>query len=367
MKGRQGNASLMVLLLALLVALAALAGCGEEAGEVDTTTTVAEAESTTTTAAETGATGEPGTLTIYSGRSEDLIAPLIADFQEATGIETKVRYGDTAELAGTILEEGSRSPADLFFAQDAGALGALAKAGRLQPLSENLLEPVDARFRSAEGLWVGLSGRARTLVYNTEVLTEADLPSSIMDLTDPKWKGKIGWAPSNGSFQAFVTALRVTAGEDAARDWLQGVQANEPKVYEKNTAIVEAVGNREVEVGLVNHYYLFRILKEKGEGFPVANYFFPGEDIGNLVNVAGAGILDTAANTAAAEEFIRFALSEEAQQYFSQETTEYPLVNGVAADPRLKPLSDINTPEVDLANLDDLEQTLNLLQELNIL
>ena len=308
-----------------------------------------------------------GGLIVYSGRSEDLIGPIVEEFEKESGIDVQVRYGDTAELAAAILEEGNNSPADVYFAQDAGALGALADADRLQPLDIEILNQVEARFRSPEGLWVGLSGRARVVVYNTNQIQPSGLPDSIWGFTDPKWKGKIGWAPTNGSFQAFVTALRVIEGEDRAREWLQGIQVNTPKVYENNTAIVDAVAKGEVEVGFVNHYYLFRFLKEQGDSFPARNYTFPNGDIGNLVNVAGAGILNTAQRVEAGEAFIRFMLSEKAQKYFAEETTEYPLIDGIAIDPRLTPLVQIDTPDIDLSNLDDLNGTLQLLQELDIL
>ncbi len=167
-----------------------------------------------------------------------------------------MRYGDTAELAATILEEGPNSPADLFFAQDAGALGALAAAEMLTLLPSTLPEQVEPRFRSADGLWIGISGRDRLVVYNTNKLTEADLPRSITGFVDPRWQGRVGWAPTNGSFQAFVTAMRVQLGEEATKAWLEGMIANDVKTYERNAAIVQAVADGEIDVGFVNHYYL---------------------------------------------------------------------------------------------------------------
>lgn len=310
---------------------------------------------------------QPATLTVYSGRNEELVGPIIQRFEEQTGIDVRVRYGGTAEMAATILEEGPNSPADVFYSQDAGALGALAKAGRLQKLPDAILKRVAPRFRSPDGLWVGISGRARVVVYNTDKLTEADLPDSIWGFTDPKWKGRIGWAPTNGSFQAFVTALRVIEGDDAARRWLEGIMANEPKVYPKNTPIVEAVARGEIDVGFVNHYYLFRFLDEAGPSFPARNYYPRAGDAGALINVAGVAILDTADNVEAAQKFIAFLLSEEAQTYFAQKTHEYPLVEGIETDPLLKPLSEIKTPNIDLSNLDDLQGTLELLREVGAL
>ncbi|MDP3767184.1 MAG: iron ABC transporter substrate-binding protein [Dehalococcoidia bacterium] len=312
--------------------------------------------------------GDDGeTLTIYSGRSQSLVQPLLEQFSEDTGVTIKVRYGETAQLAATILEEGDNSPADVFFAQDAGALGALADEGRLAELPADLLALVPEPFRSPDGLWVGASGRARVVAYNTENVSPEGLPDSILDFTDPEWKGRIGWAPTNGSFQAFVTGLRVTAGEETAREWLEGIEANDPTEYANNVAAVEAVARGEVDVAFVNHYYLFRFLAEEGGSFDARNYYLPGGDPGALVNVAGAAVLDTADSSEDAERFIDYLLSPAAQQYFADETFEYPLIEGVETDPELKPLSELEPPNIDLSDLSDLEGTLDLLRETGVL
>ena len=308
-----------------------------------------------------------GTLTVYSGRSEELVGPLVERFEEASGVRVEVRYADTAELASTILEEGGRSPADVFFAQDAGALGAVAAADLFEPLPADVLGRVEDRFRSPEDTWVGVSGRARVAAYNTKRVKETELPASILDFTDAKWKGRLGWAPTNGSFQAFVTALRKLQGEDVARRWLEGIKANEPKVYEGNSPALEAVAAGEVDVAFINHYYLLRQLEEQGAGYPAANHFFAANDPGSLVNVAGVGQLKTAKNPAAARAFIEYLLSEDAQRYFAQETFEYPLIDGVAADERLRPLAEIDSPDLDLSDLADLEGTLELLRDGGVL
>jgi iron(III) transport system substrate-binding protein len=315
----------------------------------------------------TSPSGASGSLTVYSGRSEGLVGPLIERFQSETGITTEVNYAGTTDLAATILEEGDASPADVFFAQDAGALGAIAAEGLLADLPAATLDQVDARFRSDDGQWVGLSGRARVVAYDTRVLEEAELPTSIEDFTDPAWKGKIGWAPSNASFQSFVTAYRVLEGEEAAKAWLEGIVANEPKVYENNDAVLAAIAAGEVEVGFINHYYLVNALAEQGESFPVRNHFLQSGDPGSLINVAGAGILTSADNPAAAQAFIDFLLSSESQQYFAEQTHEYPLVDGVEADPNLPPLADIASPDIDLSDLADLQGTQTLLQEAGVL
>jgi iron(III) transport system substrate-binding protein len=307
-----------------------------------------------------------GTVTVYSGRSEELVGPLLDQFSDATGIEVEARYGDTAEMANLILTEGENSPADVFFAQDAGALGAVAERGLLATLPSELLGQVDERFRSPAGEWVGVSGRARVAVYNTDALTEDDLPDSIFGFTDPEWSGRIGWAPTNGSFQAFVTALRVIEGEDRAREWLEGIEANDPSVYEGNNPALDAVIAGEVDVAFINHYYLMQRLVEDPDA-TAANYFLTDGDPGALVNVAGAGVLSTAENDVTALELVEYLLSADAQEYFATETKEYPLIEGVEPDAELPPLEEIGTPEIDLSDLSDLEGTLELLQEVGIL
>jgi iron(III) transport system substrate-binding protein len=302
------------------------------------------------------------TLTVYSGRSEDLIAPILQQFTDETGVQVEVRYGNTAEMAAVILEEGDNSPADVYIAQDGGALGALGQEGRLMPLPSDILTRVPAEFRSNEGLWVGVSGRARVLVYNTNSLTEADLPESILDLANPEWAGRVGWAPTNGSFQAHVTALRLLLGDDAARAWLEAMVANGTVIYENNAAIVQAVIDGEVEIGLVNHYYLYGFLADNPD-VAAANYFFPGGDPGALVNVAGAGVVSTSDQPGLAQRLILYLLGNTAQEYFAAETYEYPLVEGIAPSVELKPLADIQVPELDLSDLSDLQATLDLLSE----
>lgn len=327
----------------------------------------AEAASTAATEAGTSATLTGAEITLYSGRNEELVGKLIEQFQTETGVKVNVRYGDTAELAAAIIEEGANTPADVFFSQDAGALGLLATEGRLQKLPDATLNRVEARFRSPEGLWVGASGRARVVVYNNSKLTEADMPESILDFTDPKWKGRLGWAPSNASFQAFVTALRVLQGEEQARQWLEGIKANEPKVYDGNTPIVKAVAAGEIDAGFVNHYYLYGQIEQNGEDFAASNHFLKQGDPGALINVAGAAVLKETQQQAAAEQFVDYLLSDTGQEYFAGETFEYPLVPTIKPSVELPPLETIQTPELDLSNLKDVQGTTQLLQDLGIL
>ncbi len=355
--------------LTLVIASAlTLAACGTGASPAPSSASPAAPSASASASASAAASESPsGTLTVYAGRSEELVGPLIADFKADSGVDVKVEYAGTTDLAATILEEADASPADVFFAQDAGALGAVAAEGRLTALPAETLAKIDSRFASDAGQWVGISGRARVVIYDTRVLEEDELPTTIAAFTDPTWKGRIGWAPTNASLQSFVTAFRVLEGDNAAKAWLEGIQANEPKVYDGNDAVLAAVAAGEVEVGFVNHYYLMRQLAEQGESYPVRNHFLPGGDPGSLVNVAGAGILSTAPNPVAAQAFVDFLLTEESQTYFAKETYEYPLVSGVTADPALPALSEIQSPDIDLSALADLEDTLQLMQEAGVL
>jgi iron(III) transport system substrate-binding protein len=312
-----------------------------------------------------GGNDDSGPLTVYSGREEELVAPLFDAFTVATGTEVDVRYGDSAELAATLAEEGDNSPADVFFAQDPGALGAVEAAGLLEELPADTLARVGAQYRDPDGRWVGTSGRVRVIAYNTNALDDADVPDSIFDLTDPRWKGKVGIAPTNGSFQAFVSAMRLDVGDERTRQWLTDLQANEPRTYEKNTPIVEALASGEIELGLVNHYYLALVKQEQPDA-AVANHFLASGDPGALVSVAGAGVLGSSGKQEDAEALLAYLLSDEGQRFYAEEAeeTEYPLVDGIAPAAGLPPLDSLQGPDVDLGELGaQLESTLELLRE----
>ena len=308
---------------------------------------------------------ETVTLTVYSGRSQELVGPIIEQFSELTGVNVEVRWGGTAEMAAAIMEEGDNTRADVFYAQDPGALGALRS--RFAELPDEILDLAQPQFRADDGKWVGISGRARVVVYSTERLTEDELPESVWDFTDPKWRGRIGWAPTNGSFQVMVTGMRQLWGEERTREWLEGIQANQPKVYPKNTPQVAAVSAGEIDVGLVNHYYLFRFLAEEGESFPARNYHPKAGDPGALIMVSGIGVLEQSEQKETAVKLVEFLLSEVGQQYFASQTFEYPVIEGVRTQRVLTPISEIDAPNIELQDLSDLDGTLRLLQEAGVL
>lgn len=305
-------------------------------------------------------------LTIYSGRSEKLIAPLLEKFTDQTGIQVSARYGDSGEMAALLLTEGNASPADVFFSQDAGALGAVQEAGLFGVLPSDVTELVAPAFRSADDMWVGTSGRVRVVIYNPSLVDTP--PSGIDDLLDPKWSGKIGFAPTNASWQSFVTALRVVRGEYGAQVWLEGFAKNKPIAYEKNGVVRDAVNAGEVSLGLVNHYYLYEKIATEGQAAVVArNHFFENGDVGGLVNVAGVGVLAGTKYRDAALTLVKFLLSDDAQTYFATKTFEYPIVAGISSPDGLPSLQQLNPLSIDLSNLKSIEQTQQLLEKVGLL
>lgn len=287
------------------------------------------------------------TVTIYSGRTENLIAPILADFTEETGIAVEVRYDDSLNLALLIEEEGDQTPADVFLSQSPGAIEFLDEAGRLGELSSDVLDLVPATVRDDNGHWVGFSGRQRVLVYNENQVESGELPSSVLDLTDPAWSGRIGIAPSNGSFQDFVTGMRAQVGDDVTLEWLEGLVANDVQTYSGNSAIVEAVGRGEIDAGLVNHYYNYRALDENPD-HPGENHHLATDDPGSLLIVTGAAVIEGTEQSEAAEQLVEWLLGESAQRYFADETFEYPLANGIDPSASIPPATFSAVGDIDL-------------------
>lgn len=342
-------------LLALLAGLALFAGaCGDDGDDGDASTTSEAAEE--------------AELVVYSGRDEELVGPLIDMFEEESGITTEVRYGDSAEMAAALLEEGENTPADVFYSQEVGTVGALSKAGLLSPLPADVVEQVPERYRPLEGTdWVGVTGRSRVIVVNPDVLDE--VPSTVEDLTDPAYEGQVGWAPGNASFQSFVTAFRVGEGEQAASDWLDAMIENDTQTYENNVAILEAVESGELGAGLINHYYWARMADEVGGADDMSSelVFLTAGDPGALVNATAVAITTTGADNSASLEFVEFLLSPDAQEYFVTETKEYPLVPGIEGPADLPALEELVGPEIDLGDLDSVEETITVLTDKGLL
>lgn len=318
------------------------------------------------TLAACGGTGDA--LVVYSSRTSSLVQPLLERYAEETGTDIRVRYASTASIVATLLEEGKNSPADVIYLSDPSGWAILSDADVLGAIPGELLDKVDARFRSTRGEWVGVSGRSKVVVYNTEnVVPEEDLPQSIMDFTDPQWKGRIGWAPTHGEWQILLTAIRLERGEEEARLWLEGILANKPKTYSNLISIVQAVANGDVDVGFVNHYYVPRFIAEQGEGFGARNYYLGNGDPGAVIDVSGLAIPKTSNVPEKAEAFVEYMLGVDAQQYFSDQTREYPLSSGVSPAEDLPPLSSLDPPSIDLGDLADLEATIDLLRDTGVI
>lgn len=312
---------------------------------------------------------EPADLVIYSGRQEALVDPIIKEFEKEEGIKVEVRYGDTAELAAQLLEEGDDTPADVFFSQDAGALGAMSDAELFAALDEEDLGRVDPAYRSAAGDWVGVTGRVRVVAYDPDKVSADDLPDDVLELAAPEWAGRVAIAPTNASFQAFVTAIRVTEGDDAAREFLEGLIDNDVQLYDNNLAILDALEAGEIEVGLINHYYLHERRVELGaENVRTELKFLPPGTVGALVNVAGVGVVDGKEDNEHAQAFVDFLLSDDVQQEFVEDTGEYPLVPGVAGPEGMPTLEELGGGAgFDLSELHGLEETQALLAEVGLI
>ena len=309
--------------------------------------------------------GSSADLTIYSGRNAQLVDPLLTQLEQALGVDVEVRYGDTAELAAQLLEEGDSTEADVFFSQDAGALGALDQAKRLRPLPAPVLDAAPAAFRAADGSWVATSARSRVVFYDPRVVPEAELPNTLDEVIDPKWKGRIGYPPTNPSWQAFVTGIRVARGEDYARRWLTAFAANDPVRFGNNIQTLDGVDSGQIALGLSNHYYWYERVKEKGLDAVTARvHYVPGGDPLGLVNVAGAGVLATTDEPELAQRAVEFLVSAQAQQYFADVTAEYPVRAGITSTAHdLPALATLQPPDIDLSELDSLQQTQAMLQE----
>ncbi|HEX6116623.1 MAG TPA: iron ABC transporter substrate-binding protein [Solirubrobacterales bacterium] len=331
--------------LAVALATAFLAACGGGSEE-----------------AESGDDPGPEGITIYSGRIAPLIGPLIDMEEEQTEKDIQTRFGDSPQLAATLIEEGESSPADVFLSQDASALEAVDEAGLLTKLPDDILERVPARFRAEDGDWVGTSARSRVVAYDSRELGPEDLPDSVLDFTDPEWEGRVGWAPPNASLEAYVSALRAAEGDEVAREWVEGMVANDAHSYDSNTPIRDAIAAGEIDVGLINHYYVAQAKAEEGEDYPV-DIYFPPNDLGALVNVAGVGVLESSERKEESFDFIRFALSRTGQEYFVESSKEYPVIEGVEGPEEVPPLDELPSPDFDLADFADLQGTVAMLQE----
>jgi iron(III) transport system substrate-binding protein len=307
-------------------------------------------------------------LTLYSGQHEQTTALLAAAFERQTGIKVHIRSGDEATLGSQIEQEGSNSPADVFYTENTPVLEALSEKGLLAPVRPSTLAAVPARYDSAAGSWVGVSARDSVLVYNTSQISPAQLPSHILELADPKWKGKLGFAPSETDFQPLVTAIVKLDGLAAAERWLQGVKAN-GKLYPDNEAAVAQVNNGESAFAPINHYYWYRLLDEVGRsGLHSALHQYASGDAGDLVNVSGAAVLKSSSHQDNAQALLAFLVSRAGQEKIAHsQSYEYPLRPGVSSAPGLPPFAQLKPASLTPAELGNGRAALALEQKLGLL
>jgi iron(III) transport system substrate-binding protein len=307
-------------------------------------------------------------ITLYNGQHEQTTALLVAAFEKKTGIKVHVRSDDEATLGNQIVQEGSNSPADAFYTENTPVLEDLAQKGLLASVEPSTLAAIPSRYNSASGKWVGVSARASALVYNTTQLSASQLPSSILELAEPKWKGKIGFAPSETDFQPLVTSIIKRDGVAAAESWLKGLKAN-AKIYPDNETVVAQVNNGESAMGPINHYYWYRLGAEVGQsGLHSALHYYAAGDAGDLVNVSGAAVLKSSSHQADAQKLLAFFVSEEGQEVIAHSHSyEYPLRPGVSPAPGLRPFDTLHPTSLTPAELGDGSQALALEQKLGLL
>ena len=283
------------------------------------------------------------TLTLYNGQHRATTEALVKAFTNATGIKVAIRNAESPELAAQIAEEGSRSPADLFFSEQSPPIASLGEKGLLGPVDPATLKTIPARFSAADGTWIGASVRTRVVTYNKAMIQPADMPKSIMDFAKPAWKGKFGYVKQDG-FQEQVMSIVHIKGHDAALAWLKGLQEN-GRSYNGNRIASTAVENGEIAMALSNNYYWYSLAREKGAAnLKSALYSFPGDDAGNIYNVSAAGMLKTSKNPAAAQKFLAFMVSKPGQDAMVDTTAEYPVLDAVTSPFNLPPLSRFTAP-----------------------
>jgi iron(III) transport system substrate-binding protein len=307
-------------------------------------------------------------ITLYNGQHEQTTAMLVKAFEKRTGVTVHVRSDDEVALGNQIIQEGSNSPADVFYTENTPVLEDLREHGLLAPLQPSTLAAIPRSDRSAQGSWVGVSGRISVLVYNTKQISPAELPSSILDLDKPQWKGKLGVAPSETDFQPLITAITRLDGAATAEKWLLGIKANS-KIYPDNETVVAQVNNGESAVGLINHYYWFRLRDEVGQsGLHSALHYYAAGDPGDLLNVSGAAVLKSSAHQAAAQALVAFLVSREGEEVIAHSHSyEYPLRPGVSPSPQLRPFDELKPAAITLSDLGDGSAPLELEQKLGLL
>ncbi len=292
------------------------------------------------------------TLTLYNAQHEELLQEIVPGFTKATGIKVKMRNGDDFELANQLVQEGSASPADVFLTENSPAMTLVDSKGLFAKVDDATLGQVPPQFSPADGRWTGFAARSTVLVYNTDKVTEAELPSSILELADPKWKGRISFSPSGADFQAIVSAVVELEGKAAAETWLEGLKAN-GTVYQGNNVVLKSVNDGQVDAGIIYHYYWYRDQEESGASSDnTALHYFGDQDPGAFLSISGAGVLKSSDHPKEAQEFVRYLSGVKGQTALAESyALEYPLNPDVPANPAIKPLAELEPPEVEPSGL----------------
>ena len=317
-----------------------------------------------------GAGGSSGSLTVYSGQHVQTTQALVAAFEKQTGISVNLRSDDEDVLADQIVTEGSRSPADVYFTENTPPLQYLASKDLLASVDPSTLANTPSRFNSPDGKWVGVTARVSVMAYNTSILSPNELPTSIMELADPQWKGKIGIAGSETDFQPIVTSVARAHGEAAALQWLEAVKANAGShSYSDNETLTSQVNSGQVAMGIINQYYWYREKAQVGEsGLHSAIGYFAPDDPGYVIDVSGAGILKSSSHQADAQRFLAFLTSKEGQEIIAHsDSFEYPVASGVTTAEPETPLDQLQPNSITLAELGTGAEAIKLLQEAQLL
>jgi iron(III) transport system substrate-binding protein len=301
-----------------------------------------------------GCSGDDGPkLVVYNAQHEQLLEEIAPKFEDATGIEVELRNGSDSELAAQLIQEGDASPADVFLTENTPAMSAVERAGLFAPLDAGATEPIPVAYRPDTGLWTGFVARSTVLVYNPSLVSEDELPDSILDLADPAWQGKVSFSPTGADFQAIVAAVLDLKGEQTTRDWLAGLKRN-GTVYDGNNVVLEAVNSGQIATGIEYHYYWYRDQAESGDHSDDSRlHYFDEQDPGAFVSISGAGVLENAEHPEEAQEFVAYLTSEEGQQALADSyALEYPLNPAVDLDPPVKPFTELQPPTVAVSELD---------------
>jgi len=307
---------------------------------------------------------DPVTLTLYNGQHEATGKAVAAAFEKKTGIKVLIRKGGGGQLANQIAEEGERSPADIIYTEEAPPLIKLGSQGLLAKVDDSTLKQIDAKFSDDNGNWIGITSRVRVLAYNPDLVSEAELPKSVLEVADPEWAGKIAFVPSSGEFLGQTAAVIRLNGREAAEEWLTGLKAF-GSTYTNNVIAMKAVENGEVGAALVNSYYWTALKKEKGELKSKLHYFADG-DAGGLSSVSGAAVVKASKHPKEAQQFLAFMISEEGQKAVLTQSAEYPVNPKVAADPLLKPYDQLKPPAITAAQIGLAEDALELQREVGM-